>query len=85
MTENPNMQNQSEEDSQTARWGSGYTVGLNLVVSVILGGAIGLGLDHLLGTKPILMLIMIVVGFVAGMREIWIMLSEAQKKDSEKS
>ena len=51
MTENPNMQNQSEEDSQTARWGSGYTVGLNLVVSVILGGAIGLGLDHLLGTK----------------------------------
>ncbi len=85
MSENPNTEHKPEEESDTARWGSGYTVGMNLVVSVVLGGAIGLGIDHLLGTKPWFMLIMIVVGFAAGMREIWIMLSQAQDKDNAKS
>lgn len=77
---NPHLP-EKETDDTTAKWGSGYMVGLNLVISVILGGAIGLGLDHLFGTKPFLMLIMIVLGFVAGMREIWIMISETDKKD----
>lgn len=39
-----------------------------LVVGVLVGGAIGWGLDSLFGTLPVLLILMGLLGFVAGVR-----------------
>jgi ATP synthase protein I len=54
---------------------------LGLVVSTVIGLAIGYGLDVLLGTKPWLMLVFMVLGFAAGMRQMW----QAAKREMEHS
>jgi ATP synthase protein I len=52
--------------------GSAMGLGINFFVSVIVGGAMGYGLDVLLGTKPwIMLLVGIPLGFAAAFRELW--------------
>jgi len=50
---------------------SGMRVGLELVVSMGLGGAIGYGLDQWLGTLPLFMIIMFLLGTAAGFMNIY--------------
>ena len=85
----PEESAKSAEKSTTAGFGEGYTLGINLVVSTIVGGAMGYGLDKLFGTLPLFLLVMMVLGFVAGMRTIWQGLNAApvvpkQTDDTEK-
>jgi ATP synthase protein I len=47
------------------------TVGLNLVLSTFIGLAIGYGLDSLLHTSPWLTIVFLLLGIVAGFRELW--------------
>lgn len=51
--------------------GKGYTLGLQFVVSILVGTAMGYGLDYAFGTLPLFMLVFMVLGFVAGLRAIW--------------
>lgn len=53
---------------------------LGLVVSTVIGLAIGYGLDALLGTRPWLMLLFMGLGFAAGMRQMW----QAAKREMER-
>lgn len=46
------------------------TVGLNLVFSTFIGLAIGYGLDSLFHTSPWLTIIFLVIGIIAGFREL---------------
>lgn len=46
------------------------SVGINLVVSTFVGLVIGYGLDKLFGTSPYLTIIFLVVGIIAGFREL---------------
>lgn len=41
---------------------------IELTSGIMIGGGIGYGLDTLFGTKPILLVIFILLGFVAGIR-----------------
>jgi ATP synthase protein I len=41
---------------------------IELVVGMALGLAIGYGLDFLFGTKPVMMVIFVLLGFAAGIR-----------------
>lgn len=54
--------------------GPGVTLGLQaggeFVAAIILGGAIGWGLDRLLGTKPWLLIGFFLLGAVAGVRNV---------------
>ncbi len=54
--------------------GSGVTLGLQaggeFVAAIILGGAIGWGLDWLLGTKPWLLIVFFLLGTVAGVKNV---------------
>jgi ATP synthase protein I len=54
--------------------GAGATLGLQaggeFVAAIILGGAIGLALDWLLGTKPWLLIGFFLLGTVAGVRNV---------------
>jgi ATP synthase protein I len=55
------------------------TVGLNLVFSTFIGLAIGYGLDSLFKTSPWLTIIFLVIGIIAGFREL---LRMAKKQDN---
>ena len=46
------------------------TIGINLVLSTFVGLAIGYGLDSLFNTSPWLTLIFLILGIIAGFREL---------------
>ncbi len=48
------------------------SVGIAMVVSTLLGLAAGLYLDSLLGTKPWLTIICLILGIIAGFRNVYI-------------
>jgi ATP synthase protein I len=50
--------------------GLGMRIGIELVVSVLAGGGIGLFIDTKLNTKPIFMLALLVLGFTAGVLNV---------------
>jgi len=47
------------------------TIGVQLVVSILIGLAFGLALDRWLGTKPWFMLLFIILGVAAGFLNIY--------------
>jgi ATP synthase protein I len=54
------------------------SVGIHLVVSTFVGLAIGYGLDKLFGTSPYLTIIFLILGIIAGFREL-IRIAKKQK------
>lgn len=60
-----------------------WTVGLNLVVSICVGLAIGYYLDRYFGTAPWLLIIFFFIGLFAGFRELW-KLAKKQANGSDK-
>ena len=46
----------------------GWRMVIELVVGMLLGVGIGLGLDILLNTKPLLLIIFTLLGFIAGVK-----------------
>jgi ATP synthase protein I len=46
-------------------------VGAELVAALLVGFAIGWGLDHVFGTRPIFMGLFLLVGGAAGMLNVW--------------
>ncbi|MBS1126666.1 MAG: hypothetical protein H6Q93_655 [Nitrospirae bacterium] len=55
------------------------TVGINLVLSTFVGLAIGYGLDSLFHSSPWLTIIFLILGIIAGFRELFRM---AKKQDN---
>lgn len=49
----------------------GFDLGLNFMVSILLCGGVGYGVDRWLGSLPWGMLIGFVLGFCAGLYVIW--------------
>lgn len=46
------------------------SVGIHLVIATFVGLAIGYGLDKLFGTSPYLTIIFLIIGIIAGFREL---------------
>lgn len=59
------------------------SVGIHLVVSTFVGLAIGYGLDKLFGTSPYLTFIFLIIGIIAGFREL-IRVAKRQAKEDKK-
>ena len=73
-----------DEKRNLLRWISTLgTIGINLVVTTIIGFFIGYYLDKLLGTKPWLMFVFLIIGIFTG---FWNMLRILNKviKEEEK-
>ena len=51
--------------------GLGLRVGAELVAALLVGFAIGWGLDRVLGTRPIFMGLFLLIGGAAGVRNVW--------------
>lgn len=48
--------------------GLGYRMMIELTAGVLIGAAMGMGLDSLFGTKPWLLVVMVLIGLAAGVR-----------------
>jgi ATP synthase protein I len=59
------------------------TIGLNLVSSTFIGLAMGWFLDKWLGTKPWLLLVMLLFGIVAGFRSVIREVQHIQRSDKK--
>ena len=62
------------------------TIGLHMVSGIIVGIAIGYALDRWLDTSPTCLLIFLVIGIVAGFKNVYVdtrRLLAAQKKEDE--
>lgn len=57
------------------------SIGIQLVLSTFVGFAIGYFLDKMLGTSPWLTVIFLIIGIIAGFREL---LRVARKQDGDK-
>lgn len=56
--------------------GFGWRMTVDLVTGVCVGAAMGWGLDSLLGSKPLFLIVFILLGFAAGVR---VMLKSAEE------
>jgi len=55
----------------TSGIGFGMRVGVELVAALVVGGGIGFLLDRWLGTKPWLFLVFFILGFAAGLLNVY--------------
>lgn len=60
-------------------------LGINFVLCVVIGAALGLVIDHFLGIFPISFIIFLLAGFVAGIKEIMRFVRKMNKTDGESS
>lgn len=65
-----NPQNQRGQMSSSGLAMAGR-VTVELVAGLVVGAAIGWGLDKVLGTTPLMMVIMFFLGAIAGMMNVW--------------
>jgi ATP synthase protein I len=76
-------------EAPNSKLGMAFRLVTELMAAVIVGGAIGWGLDRVLGTGPFLLIVMFLVGAVAGMfnvvREAQKMNRDQASKDTESS
>lgn len=65
-------ENKASRDRRASSRGMAYGLRMasELVAAVLVGGLIGFGLDHWLGTTPWLFLPLVILGFVAGVRSV---------------
>ncbi len=63
----------------------GYSLALHLVVSTLVGLGIGLLLDKWLHTMPLFLLVFMILGFVAGMRRLYMGLMHPADEMPEKN
>ena len=80
----------SARSAPTPKSGSKFTQGslawrmvIELVVGMLLGLAIGMGLDGLFGTRPVFLVLFALLGFAAGVRTMMRTASEVQNKRAE--
>lgn len=73
------MPEKSPEKSLYRQLLEASSVGIHLVVSTFVGFAIGYGLDKFFGTSPYLTIIFLIIGIIAGFREL-IRIAKKQEK-----
>ena len=56
-----------------------------LVAGIVIGLGIGLGLDALFGTKPLMLVLFVLLGFVAGVRVMLRTAADVQKRLAAKA
>ncbi|MHA6267267.1 AtpZ/AtpI family protein [uncultured Aliiroseovarius sp.] len=75
-----------EDDTSDAAYNQAsfaWQMVIELTVGLLIGFGIGYGLDALFGTKPIFMVLFIMLGFAAGMKVMLSTAAQMQKKAEE--
>ena len=66
------------------RVGTLVSIPMLLGVSPVVGAAIGWALDRFLGTRPVFTLILLGIGFAAGIRETWSLIRKASSEEEDR-
>jgi len=56
------------------------SVGISLVISILIGLAMGVYLDRWLDTRPLFTLIMLLIGVISGFRNVYILTTRELKR-----
>ncbi len=72
-----------EIDEEASGWAVGIRYASEFSAAVIVGGMLGYGIDHFAGSTPWALLAGIILGFVAGTRNIVRLAKEMSIDDSE--
>jgi ATP synthase protein I len=75
------MTDKKQEKSLLSQLIDASSIGIQLVVSTFAGLAIGYGLDHLFGTLPWLTFIFLIIGIIAGFRDMLRIARKANKSN----
>lgn len=65
--------------TQTTAWGRGARLGSEFIAAILVGTGLGYLLDLWLGTQPWIMLVMLLVGFAAGILNVTRSVAEMNK------
>ncbi len=72
------------EDHDGSLLGIAWRISTELVVAVLVGTALGYGLDYLTGTRPIFTLVGLVFGTATGMRNTFRLVAKMEKEELER-
>ena len=61
----------------------GWRMIIELVVSVMVGAAMGFGLDKLFGTLPVFLIVFVMLGFASGVRTMMRTAAEMQRRGAK--
>jgi len=67
VTEDHQIEKFNDQESMS----NGLRAGAELITSIAAGGLIGYGLDHWLETKPLFLIMMLVLGVITGFVNVW--------------
>ncbi|MEL6999885.1 MAG: AtpZ/AtpI family protein [Pseudomonadota bacterium] len=62
-----------------------WRVTIELVVSIMIGAAMGWGLDSLFGTLPVFLVVFCLLGFASGVRTMMRSVAENQRRDAARA
>jgi ATP synthase protein I len=74
------MESNQKPKGHFAEWMRHANIGIEMMVSVLIGAFGGYGLDYLFHTKPWLMIVGFILGSVAGFRSLFQLLNKENKK-----
>jgi len=69
------------QGSRSGDFGAAFKFAAELVVGVVVGGGLGWALDRQFGTAPWLMIVLVILGFAAGLLNVVRAAQEAQAKN----
>jgi ATP synthase protein I len=78
------MSPDQKQKGTLGEWMRYANIGIEMMVSVLIGAFGGYGLDYLFHTKPWLMIVGFILGSVAGFLSLFRLLEQENKKNQKK-
>ena len=75
------LKNKNNTPKKISGYGIGMKISLDLFSSILVGTMIGLGIDNFFSTKPIFLLIFLVLGIIAGFYNLYKSAQNLNKND----
>ncbi|WND01993.1 AtpZ/AtpI family protein [Temperatibacter marinus] len=72
-----------DEGGKPSPMGLAWKLGIELVIGVVVGLYLGSYIDDWLGTKPIVMILLVLLGFASGIRNVIKVASEMNKETDD--
>jgi len=68
-------------DKNSRQWLNASTIGISMVLAIVVGTLMGVYLDKYFGTKPWLTLIFMILGIIAGFKNVFYFLKKTDIYD----
>ena len=75
------LKNKKNSPKKISGYGTGMKISLDLFSSIFVGTMVGLGIDNFFSTKPIFLLIFLVLGIITGFYNLYKSVQNLNKND----